>query len=215
MTRRCVRAAGREAPPIIREIVRGLQPLYMTPEETREQGYILTEHFGWRLPGRPGRIDLTGVSQRWLRDLLWDHFAGVFRSPRCPRSARTFDDMRRAVLELSAFLEVRAPGGGHDPAVLTAQHMHQFAADQRQRERRRPAVAGVPGTSRQAVDRDRQHPAGGVPPHPAAVPRGAGIRRGRAVATTASSWIWPVFRDGNEPSATGNGLCNDVACSVR
>ena len=129
------RAAGREAPPIIREIVRGLQPLYVTPEETREQGYILTGHFGRRLPGRPGRIDLTGVSQRWLRDLLWDHLAGVFRSPRCPRSARPFDDMRRAVLELSAFLEVRAPGGGHDPAVLTAQHMHQFAADQRQRER--------------------------------------------------------------------------------
>jgi len=129
------RAAGREAPAIVGEIVRGLQVLYVTPEETREQGYILTEHFGRRLPGRPGRIDLTGASQRWLRDLLWDHFAAVFRSPGCPRSTRTFDDMRRAVLELSAFLELRAPGGGHDPAVLTAQHMHQFAADQRQRER--------------------------------------------------------------------------------
>jgi integrase len=129
------RTAGREVPAIAREIVRGLQALYVTPEEAREQGYILTEHFGRRLPGRPGRIDLTGVSQRWLRDLLWDHFAGVLRSPRCPRSARTFDDMRRAVLELSAFLELRATSGGHDPAVLTAQHMHQFAADQRQRER--------------------------------------------------------------------------------
>jgi integrase len=128
------RAVVREAPAIVREIVRGLQVLYVAPEETREQGYILTDHFGRRLPGRSGRIDLTGVSQRWLRDLLWDHFAAVFRSPRCPRSARPFDDMRRAVLELSAFLELRAPAGGHDPAVLTAQHMHQFAADQRQRE---------------------------------------------------------------------------------
>src|SRR5258706_1999786 len=128
-------AAGREVPPIVREIVRGLQVLYVTPQETREQGSLLTEPFGRRLPGRPGRIDLTGVSQRWLRDLAWDHLAGVLRSPRCPRSTRTFDDMRRAVLELSAFLEIRAPGGGHDPAVLTAQHMHQFAADQRQRER--------------------------------------------------------------------------------
>jgi integrase len=129
------RTAGREVPAIAREIARGLQALYVTPEETREHGCILTEHFGRRLPGRPSRIDLTGVSQRWLRDLLWDHFAAVLRSPRCPRSARPFDDMRRAVLELSAFLEARAPGGGHDPAVLTAQHMHQFAADQRQRER--------------------------------------------------------------------------------
>jgi integrase len=127
-------AAGREVPAIAREIVHGLQALYVTPAETREHGYILTVHFGRRLPGRPGRIDLTGVSQRWLRDLLWDHFASVLRSPRCPRSARTFDDMRRAGLELSAFLEIHAPGGGHDPAMLTAGHMYQFAADQRQRE---------------------------------------------------------------------------------
>ncbi len=136
-------AAGREVPPIVREIVRGLQVLYVTPQETREQGYLLTEHFGRRLPGRPGRIDLTGVSQRWLRDLAWDHLAGVLRSPRCPRSTRTFDDMRRAVLELSAFLEIRAPGGGHDPAVLTAQHMHQFA------RHGKPSI--VTASTRQAV----------------------------------------------------------------
>ena len=139
------RAAGRETPAIAREIVRGLQVLYVTPQETRQQGYLLAGHFGRRLPGRPGRIDLTGVSQRWLRDLAWDHLAGVFRSPRCPRSSRPFDDMRRAVLELSAFLEARAPGGGHDPAVLTAQHMHQFAADQLQRERDSLASLGFGG----------------------------------------------------------------------
>jgi hypothetical protein len=80
-------------------------------------------------------MDLTTVSQRWLRDLLWEHFADVPRSPRCPRSGRTFDDMRRAGFELSAFLEIHAPGGGHDPAVLTGRHMQQFAADQLQRER--------------------------------------------------------------------------------
>jgi hypothetical protein len=127
-------AVCREAPAIVHEIARGLEVIYVAPQETREQGYILTEHFGRRLPGRPRRIDLSGVSQRWLRDLLWDHLAAVLRSPRCRRSARPFDDTRRAALELSAFLEIRAPGGGHDPAVLTAQHMHQFAADQRQRE---------------------------------------------------------------------------------
>ena len=139
------RAVVREAPAVVREIVRGLQVLYVAPEETREQGYILTSHFGRRLPGRSGRIDLTGVSQRWLRDLLWEHLAAVFGSPRCPRSARPFDDMRRAGLELSAFLELRAPGGGHDPAVLTARHMHQFAADQRQREHDGLPSLGVRG----------------------------------------------------------------------
>jgi integrase len=128
------RAVGREVPTIVRDILRGLRTLYLTPDQTREQGYVLTEHFGRRLPGRPDRIELTGVSQRWLRDLLWDHFAGVLRSPGCPRSASPFDDMRRAGLELSAFLEIHAPGGGHDPLVLRQQHMQQFAADQRQRE---------------------------------------------------------------------------------
>ena len=43
--------------------------------------------------------------------------------------------MRRAGLELSAFLEIHAPTGGHDPRALTAQHMQHFAADQLQRER--------------------------------------------------------------------------------
>ena len=128
-------SVGREVPRVVRDIVRGLESLYVTPGETREQGYVLIEHFGRRWPGRPGRIDLTRVAQRWLRDLLWDHYADLLRSPRCPRSTRPFDDMRRAGLELSAFLEVHAPGGGHDPAVLTAQHVQQFAADQRQRER--------------------------------------------------------------------------------
>jgi hypothetical protein len=129
------KAVSREAVLIGRAIADGLHPLYVTPEQTREHGYLLTEHFGRKIPGRSVRIDLTSVSQRWLRDLLWDHFAGVLRSPNCPRSGRTFDDMRRAGLELSTFLGIHAPGGGHDPTVLTAQHMQQFAADQRQRER--------------------------------------------------------------------------------
>jgi integrase len=128
------KAAGREAPRIAASIADGLHPVYTTPEETREAGYILTGHFGRKLNNRPGRIDLSGISQRWLRDLAWDNFTGVLRSPSCPRSRSTFDHTRRAALELSAFLEVCAPGGGQDPRVLTAGHMHKFAADQRQRE---------------------------------------------------------------------------------
>jgi hypothetical protein len=128
-------AVGREVPGIVRHILRGLSALYVTADESREQGYVLIEQFGRQWPGRPGRIDLTGVSQRWLRDLFWDHFAAVLRSPTCPRSTRPFDDMRRAGLELSAFLEIHAPDGGHDPTALTPQHVQQFAADQRQRER--------------------------------------------------------------------------------
>jgi integrase len=128
------KAAGPEGARIACSIAGGLHPLYVTPAQTREAGYILTSHFGRKLSYCPGRIDLDRISQRWLRDLVWDHFADVPRSPSCPRSGGTFDHMRRAGLELSAFLELCAPGGGHDPRVLTAAHMHQFAAGQRQRE---------------------------------------------------------------------------------
>ncbi|MEE6259100.1 hypothetical protein [Plantactinospora sonchi] len=111
-----------------------LIPLYVTPEQTREQGYLNTEHFGRRLNNRSARIELTRISQRWLRDLAWDHFAGILRSPKCPRSGHTFDGTRRACIELSAFLETRAPGSGHDPRLLRPHHVHEFAADQRLRE---------------------------------------------------------------------------------
>ena len=109
------KAAGREGALIASAIAGGLHSLYVTPAGTREAGDILTEHFGRKLSDRGSRIDLDRISQRWLRDLVWDHFADVLRSPSCPRSGSTFDHTRRAGLELSAFLEACAPGGGHDP----------------------------------------------------------------------------------------------------
>ncbi|MGH3406789.1 MAG: tyrosine-type recombinase/integrase [Streptosporangiaceae bacterium] len=112
-----------------------LRLVYFTPPGSREAGFIETDHFGVRFPGRVSHIELTEVSQRWLRDLLWDHLAGALRSPHCPRTGAPFDDARRACIELSAFLQLDAPGGGQDPAVLSAGHAHRFAADQRHRER--------------------------------------------------------------------------------
>jgi integrase len=120
---------------IAREMRNELRLVYYTPTETREAGFIETEHFGVRFHQRLGHLDLTGVSQRWLRDLLWDHLAGLLRSPKCPRSQGPFDQLRRAVVELSAFLEVDAPGGGHDPTLLREEHMQRFVADQQHRER--------------------------------------------------------------------------------
>ncbi|MBO0806338.1 MAG: tyrosine-type recombinase/integrase, partial [Nocardiopsaceae bacterium] len=136
---------GRQGPQAVRMITGRLALLYVTPEQAREEGYILAGHFGRELPRRSGRTDLSGISQRWLRDLVWDYMAGLLRSPGCPRTAGPFDDMRRAGLELSAFLGLRAPGGGHDPRALTAGHMHQFAADQRQREHDGLVSLGVTG----------------------------------------------------------------------
>jgi integrase len=128
------KAAGVKSPGIVGEITAGLEPLYVTPEDTREAGCIVFGHFGRTISGTGSSIDLGGVSQRWLRDLLWDHLARVLRSADCPRSAAPFRAMQRACLELGAFMELRAPGGGHDPRELTAEHMHQFTADLRQRE---------------------------------------------------------------------------------
>jgi integrase len=128
-------AAGHAGVLILQAVAGWLQPVYVTPDDAREAGYVLTEHFGRKIAGRSARMDLSGISQRWLRDLARDYTAGVLRSPRCPRSGRPFDDIRRASLELSVFLELRAPGGGHDPRTLAAGHMHAFVADQRQRQR--------------------------------------------------------------------------------
>jgi integrase len=120
---------------VAREMLNDLRLIYFTPAGSRDAGFLETAHFGVGFRDRGGHFDLTGVSQRWLRDLLWDYLADLLRSPRCPRTAGPLDNARRSAAELSAFLDVQAPGGGHDPAVLRAGHIQDFAADQRHRER--------------------------------------------------------------------------------
>jgi integrase len=56
-------------------------------------------------------------------------------STRCPRSGGVIDGIRRAAVELGAFLEIDAADGGHNPTVLDGEHMRRFVADQRRRER--------------------------------------------------------------------------------
>lgn len=112
-----------------------LRLVYFTPAEARDAGFVETDHFGVRFPERASHVDLTAVSQRWLRNLLWDYLADLLRSPSCPRSAGPIDNVRRGITELAAFLEIDAASGGHDPAGLTVEHMRRFVADQRHRER--------------------------------------------------------------------------------
>lgn len=120
---------------IAREILDGLRCIYFSPSDARDAGFLETEHFGMRFATRSGHVDLTGVSQRWLRDLLWDHLADMLRSPQCPRSPGPMDHARRACLQLSAYLRLEAPEGGDDPKLLHAEHAHGFVADLRHRER--------------------------------------------------------------------------------
>lgn len=120
---------------IIKEIRHELRLVYFTPALAKQSGFLETEHFGVRFHQRASHIDLTGIGQLWLRDLVWDHLADMLQSPRCPRTGIIFDGMRRAAIELSVFLELNAPTGGHDPTVLLGEHMQRFVADQRGRER--------------------------------------------------------------------------------
>ncbi|MFZ0121065.1 MAG: tyrosine-type recombinase/integrase [Pseudonocardiaceae bacterium] len=119
---------------IAKSMLHHLRLIYFTPQQTREAGFLETDHFGVRFPRRASHVDLTAISQRWLRELLWDYLAALLRSPQCPRTKLPVDGLRRAVTELGAFLELETPGGGHDPTVLRVEHAHQFTADQRHRE---------------------------------------------------------------------------------
>jgi integrase len=120
---------------IVFGIAESLRCVYYSPEDTREAGFIETDHFGRRFGESRSHYDLTAVSQCWLRDMLWDHLAGILRSPKCPGTRGPFDRYRQAAAELSAFLEADAPEGGHDPALLREEHAQRFVADQRHRAR--------------------------------------------------------------------------------
>jgi integrase len=117
-----------------REIINGLRTVYFSPSDTKDAGFIETDHFGRRFRASYSTFDLTGVPQRWLRDLLWDHLAELLKSPKPPRTRGVFDSLRRSCVELGTYLEITAPQGGHDPQILEAQHAQAFVADQRDRE---------------------------------------------------------------------------------
>ncbi len=118
---------------IVGEILNGLRAVYYTKDDSKQAGFIETDHFGRRFPGTESYYDLTGVPQRWLRDLLWDHVAGLLESVDCPRSRGVFDNLRRAMTELGAFLAVDAPDSGNTPSLLGKEHADRFVADQRHR----------------------------------------------------------------------------------
>ncbi|GAA1239494.1 hypothetical protein GCM10009665_32650 [Kitasatospora nipponensis] len=124
-----------------------LRLVYFSRQDTKDAGYIETDHFGIRYRNASSLFDLTDISQRWLRDMLWDFLAArLSTSP--GRSRNPIDEVRRGMVELSAFLEARAPGGGHDPTVLTADHMTDYVADHRHRGEKGLPSLGIYTTGR-------------------------------------------------------------------
>ena len=112
-----------------------LRLVYFTRTDTRAAGFLETEHFGIRYTNRGSHFNLRGVSQVWLRNLLWDYLADILQAPNPPATAGPIDALRRGIVELSAYLETDAPSGGHDPTLLHEADMQRFVADQRHRVR--------------------------------------------------------------------------------
>ena len=132
---------------IVWESVNGLRCVYNSPTDTKDAGFLETDHFGRRFKNSQSHFDLTAVPQRWLRDLLWDHLTQWLRTPQCPRTRGPFEQMRRAAVELGVFLGTDAPAAGHDPALLRREHADRFVADQRHRARH-----GLPSLGMVRVD---------------------------------------------------------------
>ncbi|MEU1287107.1 tyrosine-type recombinase/integrase [Kitasatospora sp. NPDC005856] len=117
---------------IAKAMVGQLRLVYFTRQDTREAGFIESAHYGVHFPDCSSHFALTAVSQRWLRDLLWDFYDERLRNDP-PRSQGPFKAARRGFVEFSAYLQAQAPGGGHDPRLLTEADVLGFVADQRHR----------------------------------------------------------------------------------
>ncbi|GGR01063.1 hypothetical protein [Kitasatospora griseola] len=126
------RAAAQHPGQVARVMLDYLRQIYFTREDTKDAGFIETENYGVHFNHRSTLVDLSAVSQRWLRDLLWD-FLDSRLTVDPPRGFSTLSAPRRGCVELSAFLEIHAPAGGHDPTLLTEAHAVDFVADQRHR----------------------------------------------------------------------------------
>ncbi|MFE2075704.1 tyrosine-type recombinase/integrase [Streptomyces misionensis] len=118
---------------IVKVMLGYLRHVYFTRKDTKDAGFIDTEFYGVRIRDRGTVVDLSAVTQRWLRDLLWDLLdARLTADP--PRSNSTLTRPRRGCVELSAFLEAQVPDGGHDPRLLAKDHAVDFVNDQRHRK---------------------------------------------------------------------------------
>ncbi|MGH3288414.1 MAG: hypothetical protein ACRDPD_27655 [Streptosporangiaceae bacterium] len=80
---------------ILRDLQRHARAVHRSREETRDAGYLDTDYWGFRFPGRRSPFDLSSIPQRWLRELGWDYLAFVLDGPRRPRTAGPLEQARR------------------------------------------------------------------------------------------------------------------------
>lgn len=128
---------------ILRDMQRDVRSIHHTREETREAGYVDTGYWGFRFPDRRSPFDLTAIPQRWLRDLGWDYLAAMLDGPRRPRTQGPFEQARRALVCLGAYLKDCTPYQGEQPGTLTAATARDFVADFRRRVTSGSPVRGM------------------------------------------------------------------------
>jgi integrase len=142
---------------IVRDMLKDVRPLHQTRADTRELGFVDTNYWGFRFPDRRSAFDLTGISQRWLRDLTWDYFAGQLDGPDHARTASPFEQARRSMVCFGAYLSECDPQRGMAPGALSESTARDFAADlQRCVSNGRPVrgifrVDGQPSTATQTT----------------------------------------------------------------
>ncbi len=128
---------------IVREMRKDIEAVHRTRADTRDLGYLDPNYWGWRFSGRRSAFVLTAISQRWLRVLTWDYLAEVLEGPRRPRTASTFEQIRRSLICLSAYLTDCDPFEGTRPVALTEATAREFVADFTRRVTTRGTVRGV------------------------------------------------------------------------
>jgi len=114
---------------ILRSMQKDVGAIHRTRPDTRALGYIDTNYWGFRFPNRRSAFDLTGISQRWLRDISWDCLADILDGPARPRTAGPIEQIRRSLVCLSAYLYDNDPLRGGRPDTLTASTGRAFVAD--------------------------------------------------------------------------------------
>ena len=128
---------------IVRAMRRDVDPVHRSREHTRELGYLDPNYWGFRFPDRRSVFDLNQISQRWLRELTWDHLAAVLDGPNRPRTQKPLEAIRRAVVCFSAYLHDCTPDHGAAPAALSAGIVRDFVADFTRRISAGAAVRGM------------------------------------------------------------------------
>lgn len=128
---------------IVREMLKDVQAVHRNRADTRRLGYIDTNYWGFRFADRRSPFDLTAITQPWLRELAWDYLAATLDGPRRPRRAGTFEQARRSLVCLSAYLSDRDPYRGERPAALSEATAREFVADFTARVAGHEPVLGV------------------------------------------------------------------------